>query len=112
MRRLVFKKEAYAGGTHANPDPNPSDRFHPQLQAATPAMMLAIISLMTSDLTDGHHRQLPRLMGGPFRYKTYAAEFTAKAKKMASKPLKQAVIAPSMLALLYRWRGQGLLAQS
>src|SRR5438034_5114461 len=24
---------------------------------------------------DGHHRQLPRLTGGPFRYKTYASEF-------------------------------------
>ena len=22
---------------------------------------------------DGHHRQLPRLTGGPFQYKTYAA---------------------------------------
>jgi methionine synthase II (cobalamin-independent) len=51
--------------------------------------------------TDGHHRQLPRLTGGPFRYKRYAAEFTEKAMKMATKPLKQAVIAPSMLALLY-----------
>jgi methionine synthase II (cobalamin-independent) len=51
--------------------------------------------------TDGHHRQLPRLTGGPFRYKTYAAEFTEKAMKIATKPLKQAVIAPSMLALLY-----------
>jgi hypothetical protein len=29
--------------------------------------------------TDGHNRQLPRLTGGPFRYKTYAAEFTEKA---------------------------------
>jgi methionine synthase II (cobalamin-independent) len=51
--------------------------------------------------TDGHHRQLPRLVRGPFLYKTYAAEFTAKAAKMATKPLKQAVIAPSMLYLLY-----------
>jgi methionine synthase II (cobalamin-independent) len=51
--------------------------------------------------TDGHHRQLPRLTGGPFRYKTYAAEYLEKALKMASKPMKQAVIAPSMLALLY-----------
>lgn len=51
--------------------------------------------------TDGHHRQLPRLTRGPFRYKTYAAEFVAKAAKMATKPLKQAVIAPSMLSLLY-----------
>jgi methionine synthase II (cobalamin-independent) len=50
---------------------------------------------------DGHHRQLPRLTGGPFRYKTYAGQYVEKAKKMASMPLKQAVIAPSMLALLY-----------
>jgi methionine synthase II (cobalamin-independent) len=51
--------------------------------------------------TDGHHRQLPRLTGGPFRYKTYAADYVEKAMKMATRPLKQAVIAPSMLALLY-----------
>jgi len=50
---------------------------------------------------DGHHRQLPRLTGGPFRYKTYAAESTKKSIKIATKPMKQAVIAPSMLALLY-----------
>jgi methionine synthase II (cobalamin-independent) len=56
--------------------------------------------------TDGHHRQLPRLTGGPFKYKTYAAEFTEKAVKVASKPLKQAVIAPSMLALLYPLDGE------
>jgi hypothetical protein len=60
--------------------------------------------------TDGHHRQLPRLTGGPFRYKTFAADYLEKAVKMASKPLKQAVIAPSMLALLYppRRGSQGL----
>ena len=51
--------------------------------------------------TDGHHRQLPRLTGGPFRYRTYASQYVDKAMKMAKKPLKQAVIAPSMLALLY-----------
>ncbi len=51
--------------------------------------------------TDGHHRQLPRLTGGPFKYKTYAGEFVAQAMKVATKPLKQAVIAPSMLSLLY-----------
>jgi methionine synthase II (cobalamin-independent) len=56
--------------------------------------------------TDGHHRQLPRLIGGPFHYKTYAAEFTKKAMKMTTKPLKQAVIAPSMLALLYPLDGE------
>ncbi len=50
---------------------------------------------------DGHGRQLPRLTGGPFKYKTYAADTLKKSLPMASKPMKQAVIAPSMLALLY-----------
>jgi methionine synthase II (cobalamin-independent) len=50
---------------------------------------------------DGHHRQLPRLTGGPFRYKTHAGDTLQKSIKYASKPMKQAVIAPSMLALLY-----------
>jgi methionine synthase II (cobalamin-independent) len=50
---------------------------------------------------DGHHRQLPRLTGGPFRYKTHAGDTLKKSIKYASKPMKQAVIAPSMLALLY-----------
>lgn len=50
---------------------------------------------------DGHHRQLPRLTGGPFRYKTYAADGLVKSIKFATKPMKQAVIAPSMLDLLY-----------
>ena len=27
---------------------------------------------------DGHHRQLPRLTGGPFRYRTYAADYLQK----------------------------------
>ena len=50
---------------------------------------------------DGHNRQLPRLTGGPFRYKTYAADTLKKSIGMAHTPMKQAVIAPSMLALLY-----------
>jgi methionine synthase II (cobalamin-independent) len=47
---------------------------------------------------------LPRLSGGPFRYKTYAAQTLAKSIKFATKPMKQAVIAPSMLVLLYPLR--------
>jgi methionine synthase II (cobalamin-independent) len=50
---------------------------------------------------DGHSRQLPKLTGGPFKYKTYAADTLTKSIKFATKPMKQAVIAPSMLALLY-----------
>ncbi|MBA3768044.1 MAG: hypothetical protein H0W99_13885 [Acidobacteria bacterium] len=56
--------------------------------------------------TDGHHRQLPRLTGGPFKYKTYAADLLKESIKLATKPLKQAVIAPSMLSLLYPLDGE------
>jgi methionine synthase II (cobalamin-independent) len=50
---------------------------------------------------DGHHRQLPRLTGGPFRYKTFASDYLSKSVPYATKPMKQAVIAPSMMSLLY-----------
>jgi methionine synthase II (cobalamin-independent) len=50
---------------------------------------------------DGHGRQLPRLTGKPFRYKYHAADFLKKSIQYAHVPMKQAVIAPSMLALLY-----------
>ena len=55
---------------------------------------------------DGHSRQLPKLTSGPFRYRTYAADTLRKAIPLAHKPMKQAVIAPSMLALLYPLDGQ------
>src|ERR1700684_1091006 len=55
---------------------------------------------------DGHHRQLPRLTGGPFKYKPYASEFVAKNKKIATHPVKQAVISPSMMMLLYPLDGE------
>ena len=50
---------------------------------------------------DGHHRQLPRITKGPFRYKTYASEFVTKNRAIATHPVKQAVISPSMMMLLY-----------
>ncbi len=50
---------------------------------------------------DGHGRQLPKLTGGPLKYNNYAADALSKSIGYATKPLKQAVIAPSMLALLY-----------
>ncbi|KAH9549051.1 hypothetical protein CY35_11G120100 [Sphagnum magellanicum] len=55
---------------------------------------------------DGHHRQLPRLIGGPFRYKRYASEFVETNKRIAVKPIKQAVISPSMMMLLYPLEGE------
>ncbi|HEX6353189.1 5-methyltetrahydropteroyltriglutamate--homocysteine methyltransferase [Actinophytocola sp.] len=50
---------------------------------------------------DGHTRQLPRLTGGPFRYGTYAVSYLATARSLTSLPVKQPVIAPSALSLLY-----------
>jgi methionine synthase II (cobalamin-independent) len=50
---------------------------------------------------DGHNRQLPRITEGPFRYKTFASEFVEKNKKLATHGVKQAVISPSMMMLLY-----------
>jgi methionine synthase II (cobalamin-independent) len=50
---------------------------------------------------DGHHRQLPRLTKGPFKYKSYAVDNFKQSSKITKMPMKQAVIAPSMLYLLY-----------
>jgi 5-methyltetrahydropteroyltriglutamate--homocysteine methyltransferase len=50
---------------------------------------------------DGHTRQLPRLTGGPFRYGTFAVSYLAEARRIATRPVKQPVIAPSALSLLY-----------
>lgn len=50
---------------------------------------------------DGHTRQLPRLTAGPFRYGNYAADYLAPALAIATVPVKQAVIAPSAISLIY-----------
>jgi 5-methyltetrahydropteroyltriglutamate--homocysteine methyltransferase len=50
---------------------------------------------------DGHTRQLPRLKQGPFRYGKYAGEYIRRAKAVAHRPMKQAVISASALSLLY-----------
>jgi 5-methyltetrahydropteroyltriglutamate--homocysteine methyltransferase len=50
---------------------------------------------------DGHTRQLPRLTAGPFRYGAFAASYLATAKQLTDLPVKQPVIAPSALSLLY-----------
>ena len=49
----------------------------------------------------GHVRRMPRLTAGPFRYKVYADQYLEVAKQFAHMPLKQAVISPSALSLMY-----------
>jgi 5-methyltetrahydropteroyltriglutamate--homocysteine methyltransferase len=50
---------------------------------------------------DGHTRQLPRLTAGPFRYGKRAGEHLERALGITKSPVKQAVIAPSAISLLY-----------
>lgn len=54
---------------------------------------------------DGHTRQLPRLVAGPFRYQTHASTFLEAATNYTRRPLKQAVISASLLSLLYPQEG-------
>jgi len=49
----------------------------------------------------GHTRRMPRLTRGPFRYKRYADSYLDVALRYAHRKLKQAVISPSALSLMY-----------
>ena len=49
----------------------------------------------------GHTRRMPRLVSGPFRYQRYADRFLDNALRYAHVPVKQAVISPSALSLMY-----------
>ena len=53
----------------------------------------------------GHTRRMHRLTGGPFRYRRYADSYLDGAKRYAQVPLKQAVISPSALSLMYPAQG-------
>ncbi len=50
---------------------------------------------------DGHTRRMPRLMRAPFHYERYADSFLALAQRYATVAVKQAVISPSALSLMY-----------
>jgi len=49
----------------------------------------------------GHTRRMPRLISGPFRYMRYADTYLDVAKRYAHRKLKQAIISPSALSLMY-----------
>lgn len=53
----------------------------------------------------GHTRRMLRLTEGPFRYKRYADCYLEFAQRYAKVPLKQAVISPSALGLMYPAEG-------
>jgi 5-methyltetrahydropteroyltriglutamate--homocysteine methyltransferase len=51
--------------------------------------------------SDGHTRRMSRLTHGPFHYLRYADAYLDLAKRYAHVPVKQAVISPSALSLMY-----------
>jgi len=53
----------------------------------------------------GHTRRMLRLTAEPFRYKRYADQYLDSALRYAHVPLKQAVISPSALSLMYPAEG-------
>jgi len=53
----------------------------------------------------GHTRRMLRLTAEPFRYKRYADQYLDFALRYAHAPLKQAVISPSALSLMYPQEG-------
>jgi len=55
----------------------------------------------TIPFADGHTRRLSRLTYGPFRYRRYADRYLEVAMRYAHVPVKQAVISPSALSLMY-----------
>src|SRR5580698_7033663 len=62
---------------------------------------------VTIPFADGHTRQLPRLISGPFRYGVHAVTYLKAAQQHAHRPVKQAVISASALSLLYPQSGIG-----
>jgi 5-methyltetrahydropteroyltriglutamate--homocysteine methyltransferase len=49
----------------------------------------------------GHVRRMPRLTARPFRYRLHADRYLSEARGLTSLPVKQAVISPSALSLMY-----------
>ncbi|CAF1120675.1 unnamed protein product [Rotaria sordida] len=58
-------------------------------------------NITTITYADGHRRCLPQLIKSPFRYSTFAVKYLRAAQKYTLRPLKQAVVAPSVLSLVY-----------
>ena len=55
--------------------------------------------------SDGHTRQLPKLIAGPFRYGVHAEGYVRAARACTQLPIKQAVISASAISLLYPEQG-------
>jgi 5-methyltetrahydropteroyltriglutamate--homocysteine methyltransferase len=62
--------------------------------------------------SDGHSRRMSRLTRGPFRYSRSADCYLDVAMRYAHVPVKQAVISPSALSLMYPAEHSRLFARA
>jgi len=94
---------AAGGGTLTFTTPNATQTVVAPFTGPNPVASLFYLAPggVTIPFVDGHTRQLPVITSGPFHYNVYAAEYLEEAKKVARRPLKQAVISASALSLLY-----------
>lgn len=60
---------------------------------------------MKINFADGHSRQLPLLVSGPFRYGNYAVSYLEAVLQHTTIPVKQAIISASALSLIYPAEG-------
>lgn len=56
-------------------------------------------------LAHGRGHRIPRIARGPFHYRRHADEYLSAARRYATVPVKQAVISPSALSLMYPAEG-------
>jgi 5-methyltetrahydropteroyltriglutamate--homocysteine methyltransferase len=59
-----------------------------------------LVNMAHSVFTD-HKRTLPRLVKALFQYATYAHKYLDAAKRLTTKPVKQAIITASALSMVY-----------
>src|ERR1700691_4664266 len=76
-------------------------KFHNFLTYSVHGMVNTTPDGFRIPFSDGHARRIPRLTAGPFRYVRYADEYLDVALRSAHVPVKQAVISPSALSLMY-----------
>jgi 5-methyltetrahydropteroyltriglutamate--homocysteine methyltransferase len=76
-------------------------KFHNFLTYSVQGMANTTPNGFRIPFSDGHNRRIPRLTAGPFHYVRYADEYLDVALHLAHAPVKQAVISPSALSLMY-----------
>lgn len=101
VRATVAEFEATGAPVISDGEQGKLDNFwcYPVRGAANTAPDGFMIPL--SNGSKGARHRMPRLTHGPFRYRCHADQFLRAARRHATQPVKQAIISPSALSLLY-----------